>query len=418
VKAGQCPTLWAMDDNGSALGALLELLHGADAPFTTVQAIYRTWGRGDRQAAALRAESARQKPSRTRSGIEFRRRAASSARPMFIGTPGLGENEEILRIWRAGDRVREEREGGASDGAYGVRVGDLWWYWDPRYGASSNEDHPRLGGGTLIAAELSVMLNPTPLLGELKFVAAGRAQVAARPTITAEAAPRVLDPRVYTTRHGPSFEIQQLGRGADRYVLQVDAQTGVLLEALALLDGEPFRKITTVEIAFDHPIPDERFRFQPPPSVQTHGIGELPRPQYLSPPEAQRRAPFTVLIPDRIPDEWHVHCTFFDRAERRWPPHVFLQYGTADGSDGVSLWQSPATNHPSLEQIASGTSWEQVVHDGIVVRITKLDAQTGPKALAHLERDGTFVVLASSTLTCEQLATIAARLKPAPSNTA
>ncbi len=34
----------------------------------------------------------------------------------------------------------------------------------------------------------------------------------------------------------------------------------MLLEAIALRDGEPFHKITTVEITFDGPIPDERFQ--------------------------------------------------------------------------------------------------------------------------------------------------------------
>jgi hypothetical protein len=360
-----------MDGDRPALGALLELLHGAHSPFTTVQPTYRTWGHAEGQGAALDAEIERQKPSRQRKELEFRRRAASAARPLFIGTPARHEHEEILRIWRAGDRVREERAGGPSDGAYGVIVGDLWWYWDPRYGASSNEDHPKAASRTGIGRELAVMLNPIVMLSELRFAVAGRSEVAGRPTITAEATPRVFDPRVFRTRVGLSFELQELGRGAERYILEVDTQTGVLLEAVAFFNGEPFHKVTTVEIAFDHPIPDERFRFQPPPSVRNPTIGGLPAPQYLSLPEAQRRTPFTVLVPDQIPGDWHVHCTYFERAEGR-APHVSVQYGSADGHEDVSLWQCPANERPSVEQVTSGRRWEEVVRDGLVVRVTNV----------------------------------------------
>jgi len=257
------------------LGALLELLHEAQAPFTTVQASYRSWRHDERAAAAWRADIEEQK----------RRGAAISTFGHSSGSPEPVEHEEMLRIWRAGDRVREEHEGGPRDGSYGVRAGDLWWSWDPRMGASSNEDEPTVGSG--IGEELSVMLDPTPLLASLKFAAAGRAEIAGRPAITADAAPRPFDPR-----RGPrSFELRRLGAGADRYILQVDVQTGVLLEAVALRDGEPFHKITTVDITFDHPIPDERFRFEPPAGEHIRPIGARTRPQRLPLPEAQQRAP-------------------------------------------------------------------------------------------------------------------------------
>jgi hypothetical protein len=51
--------------------------------------------------------------------------------------------------------------------------------------------------------------------------------------------------------------------------------------------------------------------------------------------------------------------------------------------------------------------------DGAVVRVTGPDT-FGPQAQAHIERDGTFVFLSSETLNSDRLATIAARLKPAP----
>src|SRR6202042_1745567 len=130
-------------------------------------------------------------------------------------------------IWRAGTRARQEHADGPRDGEYGVRSGKLWWSWNPRTGATSNQDDPRVGSA--IGEELSVMLDPTPLLGALKFAALGRSTVAARPTITAEATPRPADPR----RGPPCFELRQLGSAADHFALEVDLERGLLLEALA-----------------------------------------------------------------------------------------------------------------------------------------------------------------------------------------
>jgi hypothetical protein len=291
-----------------------------------------------------------------------------------------------------------------------VRVADLWWSWDHINGASSNEDDPTVGSG--VGEELAVMLDPTPLLSALKFVANGRSQVADRATITADATPRPSDPR----RGLRSFELHELGSGADRYRLQVDAERGVLLEVVALRDGEPFHKITTVEITFDDPIPDERFRFDPPAGEEVRPIGGRPGPRRLSLPEAQQRAPFTVLIPERIPENWHVHCVFVEPSERPpWPAQVSLNYNSEDGHESVNISQCAANEKQSqYDELIRGDGWDKVVRDGITIGVTK-PGSAGNQAQAHLERDGTFVFLMSETLGPEQLTSIAAGLKPAPS---
>lgn len=164
----------------SELGALLELLHRADTPFRTVQTTYRIWHHDQRAMEAFQA------------GIEEekRRGAAISTYGPAGEASEPAEREELLRIWRSGDRVREEREDGSRDGFYGVRVGNLWWMWDQSSGAASNEDDSTVGSG--VGEELSVMLDPTPLLGALRFRVLGRSQQAGRATITAEAVPRRL----------------------------------------------------------------------------------------------------------------------------------------------------------------------------------------------------------------------------------
>jgi hypothetical protein len=383
------------------LGGLLELLHRGGASFTTVRATYRTWRHHERLAAAFRADIEEQK--RNSPGAAFSTVSARSS------APAPAEQEEIIRIWRDGDRIRQEREGGGwLDGAYGVRCGERWWSWNSHVGALSNQDDPKAGSSG-IGEEISVMLNPTPLLGALKFAAGGRSTIAGRATLTAHATARP------SQRGELRSVLHQLGSGADHYMLEIDVERGVLLEAVAFRDGKPFHRITTVEVVFDHPIADERFHFEPPAGEEIQPIGGLLRPQRLSVPEAQQRAPFTVLIPYRIPANWHVLCVFREAATR--PPRpatVSLNYRSADGHESVSLSESSATDRPSgYEQLTSSDAWQDVECNGTVVRVTKPDA-LGPPAQAHLERDGTFVILTSETLNSDQLANLAAGLKPAP----
>ncbi|UQX12530.1 hypothetical protein [Candidatus Mycobacterium methanotrophicum] len=227
------------------LGALLELLQRGGDSFTTVRATYRTWRHHERLAAAFRADIEEQK--RNSPGAAFSTVSARSS------VPAPAEQEEIIRIWRDGNRVREEREGGGwLDGAYGVRCGERWWSWNSQMGAFSNQDDPKFGSSS-VGEELAVMLDPTPLLGALRFAAVGRSTIAGRATLTARAAARPSERRELR-----SLALHRLGTGADHYVLEIDLERGILLEAVAYRDGKPFRRITTVDVVFDHPIADER----------------------------------------------------------------------------------------------------------------------------------------------------------------
>ncbi len=390
------------DHDPPELGTLLELLHRGQSSFTTVEATYRIWRHDKRASSAFRAGIEK----RQASGASF---ATASAVRVISGTPPSPEHEEVLRIWRDEDRVREEHEGGRRNGAYSVRSGDLWWSWDPATGARSNEDDPNVGSG--IGDEAAVMLDPTPLLGALKFAAVGRATIAGRPTCTATATARPSDPRSGFS----SVALHRLGSGADQYALEIDVERGVLLEAVALVGGEPFSRITTDEIAFDRPIADERFHFEPPPGEEIQPI-RAALPQHLSPIEAQQRAPFTVLIPDRVSPDWRVLCSFIDASARpARPAYVALSYSSNDGHESFSLSETSATDGPSdYEQLTRGDNWHDVEHNGTVVRVTK-PGTFGSHAQAHLQRDGTAVTLTSGSLTSDQLARLAAGLKPAPS---
>jgi hypothetical protein len=311
-----------------------------------------------------------------------------------------------VRIWRAGERVRVEHHGGERDGYYAVADGPLWWMWDERNGAHSNQDDPSVGSSA--GEELQIMLNPVPLLGSLRFQTSGISEIAGRPTISANGIPRPHD-----IRHGPSFELHELGSGAEVYELEVDRQLGVLLAVTAIRDGEPFHRITTLSLAFDQPIPDETFRFEPPAGEQIQSMWGEERVEHVTLVEAQQRAPFTVLMPNSVPANWQVQCRLVRASERPPAPiQIGLIYSSTDGHESISLSQFPAGGSDPYRELSDGEGWEPVTRGGIEMRTRP--ARWG-QAQVELERDGTFVHLMSDNLTRDQVLAIAAGLRPAPS---
>jgi hypothetical protein len=390
-------TLQRTSGDQTKLGALLVLLHGADTPFRSVQATYRVWRHEERLHEAFLADFEEQR----------RRGASVSLHSFGSNDPAPPEREETVRIWREGERVREEHHGGKRDGDYAVADGPLWWIWDERMGAMTNQDDPSVGSG--VGQELRVMLNPTPLLGSMRFRVTGSSDVAARATITADATPRPEDPR-----HGRALALHELGIGAHHYELEVDQERGVLLAVTAIRNEQPFHKITTLAIQFDESIPPETFQFEPPEGEQIQPTWDRHRSEHVTLTEAQQLAPFTVLMPDRVPASWQVQCTFFEASHRPpSPPQVSLNYRSDDGHESISISQMAAADRAShhYENMVNSDDWQDVTRDGVSINVRP--ASWG-QAQAHLERDGTFVFLVSDNLTSDQLATIAASLRAAP----
>ena len=378
------------------LGALLAVLHGADAPRGRVEVTYRVWRHQERLNAAFIANAEEQKL----------RGASITSFGVGKSGPEPAEVEETVRIWRDGERVRVEHHGGERDGAYAVADGALWWMWDERNGAHSNEDDPSVGSG--VGEELQIMLNPVPLLSSLRFHPTGSSEVAGRPTISAHGIPRSHDPR-----YGPAFELHELGTGADLYELEVDRQLGVLLAVTAIRDEQPFHRITTLTLAFDQPIPDETFRFEPPAGEEIQSRWGEERVEHVTLVEAQQLAPFMVLMPDTVPDHWQVQCRLIRPSQRPPSPmQIGLIYQSTDGHESISLSQFPASERHPCRELGDGEGWEAVTRGGIEMKTRP--ARWG-QAQVELERDGTFVHLMSDNLTRDQVLTIAAGLRPAPS---
>lgn len=384
-----------MTDDERELGALLVLLNATDRPFGRVHATYRIWRDEERASAAFHAH------------LEQQRRRGASLTPYAFASSDreAPETEETVRIWRDGARFREEHHGGRRDGYYAVADGPVWWFWDERLGASSNQDQPTLSSS--VGQELQVMFDPPRLLSALRFRVGGRSEVAGRATVTADAFPRQQEPP------GTSQELGQLGAGAHRYRLEVDQERGVLLAVSAIRDDRPFQTINTLAIRFDEPIPADTFQFEPPEGADTGTGRDGERLQSVTLVQAQQRAPFTVLMPDRVPDGWRARCMFIGASERlSSPAQVSLSYRSDDGHQSISISQAaPADGRSPYEHVISNDRWQETIRAGTTVRVTKPGSG---QAQAHVERDGTFAFLVSDNLTADELVSIASSLRPVP----
>jgi hypothetical protein len=91
---------------------------------------------------------------------------------------------------------------------------------------------------------------------------------------------------------------------------------------------------------------------------------------------------------------------------------IGLIYHSTDGHESISLSQFPAGGSDPYRELGDGEGWETVTRGGIEMKTRP--ARWG-QAQVELERDGTFVHLMSDNLTRDQVLTIAAGLRPAPS---
>jgi hypothetical protein len=88
-----------------------------------------------------------------------------------------------------------------------------------------------------------------------------------------------------------------------------------------------------------------------------------------------------------------------------------INYRSNDGHERVSLSQYAAGDQPDQYNLMVKDGNRQTgTRNGIDVRARA----PGNQAQAYIERDRTLVFLRSDTLTAEQLASLAAGLKPAP----
>lgn len=380
----------------SELGDLLVLLHGARGRTSTVRATVRTWRHAGRMREAM---------------------ARSERRGSVVMYAGDGDQDaerepvqSVVRVWLAPpDRAREEREGSDGEG-FGVRRGELWWHYDPRSGATSNEDQPEVGSG--IAEELWWLIDAAPVIGLLDFDAIRPSSRAGRDVLRVRAVPRKL-------ADGDDWPLMRLGAlGADELLLDVDAERGALLRIETRFEGQALVISEVTDIAFDEAFADNVFAFTPPPGEQVRSIGDQFSVQRgLTIEQAVARAPFSVWIPARLPAGWETEIAFAAENDRPpMAPHVHLNYRAPDGTHTVSIVESPA-GHPgehSDYEHSRPNPWQETERGGRQMQIRE-PAESWQPAQVRLELDGTRILMHSGDLAADWLAELAGGLVPAPS---
>ncbi len=379
----------------SEIGDLLELLHAADVTFGTIRARYRLWRHHERLSAAFLADAGR-------SGGTVAQAVGRERAP--------AESEEIVSIWRQPpDSARVERGDDESSRSYGVRHGELWWSWDPTVGAMSNAENRSVGSG--IGEEFATLLHPHVLVAALHLTPVERAVRAEREVIVAEATPRGNPTRGLNV----GLALLEIGRGADRFRLEFDAERGIVLASHAFTDGEPFSTIEAVEVAYDEQLDESLFEFVAPPGEQVQSAGGVHRiRRHLSVAEAQAAAPFRILIPEQVPRGWHMHCSYFDGGSRRpqSPPLVAITYRSDAADEGLTISESLAAHeHP----LAHTSGWRDATAGQHRVRVRDRDESFGQAQLI-IEREGTHILMTSETLTVADLTAFTRLLRPATAN--
>jgi hypothetical protein len=170
-----------------------------------------------------------------------------------------------------------------------------------------------------------------------------------------------------------------LGVGCDDHLLDVDTERGTLLRFADRLDGTEVHVVSVRPLADDEELPLPA-AFLAPPAPTIAG------PVELSPEEAARRAPFTVLRPRRGPEGVTISTELHGAVVR-------MRMALMDGRFAVRIKQRPLGDECD-EDIAR---WEQLVGDrGVRYCWSARHVQPNySEEVVLVDREGTRVTLRS-----------------------
>jgi hypothetical protein len=197
----------------SDVGDLLELLHGAEDRWTTVQATVCLWRPGGR--------------------------------------------EQRTRVWLA----KPERWRLEDGNRVSVGRGHLWWESSRELGFMSNEDDPDFKRDDPLQS-FAPHFAPAHLIPLLSFVETAPAGT----VVVARARPR--------QARGSSFGLPE---GADEHLLSIDAQRGVVLRLESLRGRDQLEVSQLEDPEWDVVIDEAVFELVPPPEVRVRSPRELHR---------------------------------------------------------------------------------------------------------------------------------------------
>ena len=222
----------------SELGRLLELLHGAVHSHRSARATLRRRTRILRGPVAAPIGDPRASTARSSGEHVTREGQVETASWLWLVRPDLVRYERVL--------ARE----GESERVVIVGAGDRRSYRAPGVGIRSERD-------PLAPVDLPELhlLDPWELAGGLEFEVVGDTRCAGRPAIEARATSR-------------DFQLRDRCRlfrsGGEDYLIEVDAERGVILKLAALAGGRAIETIEITEIFFDEELDARLFELDGP----------------------------------------------------------------------------------------------------------------------------------------------------------
>lgn len=386
----------------SSLADLLELLYGARARFETARGVVSY-----QQSMRLMQEAHRRQMERVNRRGHVRSVTMYAQYASGSGDEPPDRYEERTRFWwQPPDKLREETEASPPRRWHTTVIdGELWWTYNPDWGAISNVDldeeeraHHSTGGGD----RFQPLLDPSGFLATLRFseVTAYGGRLYARAV-----------PRDDLPDAGMHFRLHGVG-GADELRFEVDRATGIVRRITSYLDGKELSRTELEEIVLDEVFAAETFVFVPPAGEEVRPP-ESARHRDYSLEEAATAAPFAVFYAPELPEgDWRLRVHFNEPRQR--PPiaaHLALIYTRADGRGAIILSQRAAGE--------GGPSWtgyappelEQLDRNETSYTVMRGDPEHGRQNTVAWDLDGTTLELQSSETDVETLLDLAATLK-------
>jgi hypothetical protein len=208
-------------------------------------------------------------------------------------------------------------------------------------------------------------------------------------------------------RRGQFLVLSRVANGADAHDLLVDAERGVVLRIASEIDGDPFAVTEFEEIEFDEGFPPSTFSLELPAGEEFASIRSA-CPEDTTVDEAARRAPFTVLVPRRVPREADVRVSFVPAASRPpVPAGVCISYWVERGAFRLDVTQTAVEDAQDRGLTADG---ELVERGGRALRVRDV----GGQRQLETEHLGTHVLMVSETMPKDLLVEMMLSLEPAP----
>ncbi len=371
------------------LAAVRELMRGAAQSFKTLHATHRVW----RDNIVVR--------ERTRRVAQVNREKGLWVHPPFAQgrrtSPEPAVHEYRASLWVS--RPSKYRLEGEEDLL--VIDGDQSWESHPRRQFFVTQKDQLAVRGKLELSRVAFLLDPSPFaridgLTVAGSQAAGRAAVRVKSPSPVEPG-SLLFPGVGWAGLSPEYE------------LWVDVERGVLLRTVERFEGADLAVAELLDVEFDLAIADDVFAPVLPAGRDFQKWEDI-APRELSLEEAARVAPFTVYIPENVPEG--AGTPDDDVLFIPSPASVVTSYTDPERIPQIRLLVSE-TEAGKLEEEEDLIGYVPIEREGQALLVRSEQSDDGDWHSVALERDGTQILI-KAMLDREAAIAVALSLKPVP----